>query len=351
VTALSRAADAVIIAVLAAASVIGRVVGGSRGPVGRPVGAAWRSLAGLLRLRPDVLTRPSAVGMRRLAVAGVAVNGLLIVSGGLVRVTESGLGCPTWPRCTPESLLPEAHTAVPAYRMAIEFGNRTLTIVLLAVAICVFIAAVHLRDRRPDLARLAVAQPLGVLGQILLGGITVLSGLNPIAVGSHYLLSALVLIACVALYVRAGEGDGPARRTLSPAAYRLASVLPLLGFLVLAAGTVVTGAGPHAGDETAERYDFLGARTIESVARVHSGLVWITVIGAAALYLLARRDGAVLVVRRLRLLGLVIVGQGAVGYIQYALGVPAGLVLLHMLGSALFWIALLYVRFGARTRG
>ena len=123
-----------------------------------------------LRLRPDVLTRPSPTGMRRLAVAGLVANGFIVVSGGLVRLTKSGLGCPTWPRCTPDSLLPAAHTDVPATQMAIEFGNRMLTFVLLAVGVLVFVAAVHLRSRRPDLARLAVVQPLGILAQGALGG-------------------------------------------------------------------------------------------------------------------------------------------------------------------------------------
>ena len=109
--------------------------------------------------------------MRRLAVAGLVANGFIVVSGGLVRLTKSGLGCPTWPRCTPDSLLPSAHTDVPATQMAIEFGNRMLTFVLLAVGVLVFIAAVHLRDQRPDLARLAVVQPLGILAQGALGGV------------------------------------------------------------------------------------------------------------------------------------------------------------------------------------
>ena len=346
----ARLADRAVDVVLLLGRLVGRLLGGPSGPVGRPLAAGWRRLLRSIGVRSDALTAPSTLGMRRLAVAGVVINTLIIVSGGLVRLTTSGLGCPTWPRCTPESLLPSAHTDVPTSRMAIEFGNRMVTFLLLAVAICVFIAAAHLRRTRPDLVRLAVVLPLGVLGQILLGGVTVLTHLNPIAVGSHYLLSALVLAVAVWLHVRTTEGDTPPRLTLGALPYRVAYALPALGFLVLAAGTVVTGSGPHAGDETARRYDFLGASTIQTVARVHSGLVWVTVAAAVALYVLARRDGATLVLVRLRTLGAVILAQGVIGYVQYALGVPAWLVLLHMLGSALFWIALLRVRFAVRVR-
>lgn len=288
--------------------------------------------------------------MWRLALAAVIVNALIIVSGGLVRLTESGLGCPTWPRCTPQSLVPQTHTDIPTSRMVIEFGNRMVTFLVLGVAIVAFVAAANLRRSRPDLVRLAAVLPLGVVAQILLGGVTVLTHLNPIAVGSHYLLSTLVLAAAVALLVRSGEGDGPPRRTLGTTAHRVVYVLPLLAFVVLAAGTVVTGAGPHAGDETARRYDFLGARTIETVARAHSGLVWLTVITSIVLYVLARRDGAVVVMARLRVLGMVIIAQGVIGYVQFAIGVPAWLVLLHVLGSVLFWIAILRVRYAARIR-
>ena len=200
-----RLGDRVVDIVLAT----GRAIGAVGRPLRRPLDRLWNALTRALRIRADVLTKPSAVGMRRLAVAGLLANGFIVVSGGLVRLTKSGLGCPTWPRCTPDSLLPAAHTDVPAMQMAIEFGNRMLTFVLLAVGVLVFVAAVHLRDERPDLARLAVVQPLGILAQGVLGGVTVLSGLHPAVVGAHYLLSAVVLIACVVLVVRAGEGDGP----------------------------------------------------------------------------------------------------------------------------------------------
>jgi len=311
----------------------------------------WGLLTRALHLRPDVLTKPSSLGMRRLAITGIAVNVFIVASGGLVRLTKSGLGCPTWPRCTRDSLLPAPETDIPLSRMLIEFGNRTLTFALLLVAVLVFVAALHLRTERPDLVRLAVIQPLGVVSQALLGGVTVLTGLHPASVGAHYLLSVLVLVACVALHIRAIEGDRPPRRTLPSRSYLLATLLPLAGFLLLAAGTVVTGAGPHAGDESAPRYVFLGVDTVATTAKVHSALMWLTVLGVAGLLVLARRAGRLVVVRRTYVLIAVILVQGAIGYVQYFTGVPEQLVLLHVLGSALFWVALLYVRFAARDRG
>ncbi len=343
-----RTADALVRGLLAVADLARRLVGHRLSAV---LGRGWATITARLGLRADVVTRPSTVGMRRLAAAGIAVNAFIVVSGGLVRVTKSGLGCPTWPRCTPESLLPAAHADIAMTQTIIEFGNRMLTFVLFLVAVVVFIAAAALRDRRPDLARLAVVQPIGVPAQAVLGGATVLSGLHPLLVGAHYLLSALVLVACVALFVRAGEGDLPPRPTVSPAAYRLALALPFLAFGVLAAGTVVTGAGPHAGDDTAPRYDFLGAGTVAATARVHSVLVWVTLAVVLALLVLARRDGNRRLTARLWVLVAVIAAQGGLGYLQYALGVPAWLVLLHVAGSVAFWVAVLFVRFGIRDRG
>ena len=349
-----RLADRVVDIVLAVARVVGD---GLDRPLRRPLGLAWLAATRVLRLRADVLTRPSADGMRRLAVAGLVANGFIVVSGGLVRLTKSGLGCPSWPRCTPGSLLPVSDPEIPPAQMAIEFGNRLLTFVLLAVGVLVLVAAVHLRDRRPDLARLAVVQPLGILAQGALGGLTVLSGLHPAAVGAHYLLSTLVLVACVALVVRTGEGDRPPVRVTGRLTTRVATVLPYAGFVLLAAGTVVTGAGPHAGDEDAQRYGFLGTRTVEVAARLHSVAMWATLGLVLALIVLVRREpapsptGVGRLRRRTWFLVIVIGAQGGIGYLQYLNGVPAWLVLLHIAGSVAFWVSLLLVRFAVRDRG
>lgn len=350
----ARLADRVVDVLMTVARVVGAVLGR---PLRGPLVGGWVAATRVLRVRPDVLTRPSPIGMRRLAVAGLVANGSIVVSGGLVRLTKSGLGCPTWPRCTPGSLLPTADPDVPAAQMAIEFGNRVLTFALLAVGVLVLVAAIHQRDRRPDLARLAVVQPLGILAQGALGGLTVLSGLHPAVVGAHYLLSSVVLVACVALVVRTREGDRPPVAVAGRRTTRVATLLPYAGFVLLAAGTIVTGAGPHAGDEEAQRYAFLGARTVEVAARVHSVAMWATLALVLALLVLVRGevapspDGVARLRGRTSLLVAVIVAQGAIGYLQYLTGVPAWLVLLHIAGSVVFWIALLLVRFAVRDRG
>ncbi len=339
-----------ILAVVRAVGAIGR-------PLRRPLGSGWNPIARAIGLRPDVLTRPSVQGMQRLAVAGLVANCFIVVSGGLVRLTESGLGCPTWPRCTPDSLIPSSNSDVPATQQAIEFGNRMVTFLVLAISVLVFIAAVHVRDRRPDLARLAVVLPLGVLAQGALGGVTVLSGLHPAAVGSHYLLSTLVILASVALVMRTREGDQPRVRVAGALPTRVLTVLPYAGFALLAAGTVVTGAGPHAGDADAQRYGFFGAETVLVAARIHSGVMWVTFALVIALLVLVRREpvsraqGVERLRRRTNVLVLVILAQGVIGYVQYLTGVPAWLVLLHIAGSVTFWVALLALRFAGRDRG
>ncbi|MCW2904260.1 MAG: cytochrome oxidase assembly [Streptosporangiaceae bacterium] len=301
----------------------------------------------LIRLR-DVVWRPTAASMRLLALLGVIVNAGIIVSGGVVRLTRSGLGCPTWPRCTGDSLVPTSNPHHSPVNMAIEFGNRTLTFLVLAVGVAVFIAALRFTPRRRDLVRLAAVQPLGVVAQAVLGGITVLVHLHPAAVASHYMLSAALVLAAVWLHVRASEADETPRPLVGPGLRRLSHVLGGVVVLLLAAGTVVTGTGPHAGDDHAPRFGF----HIDQVARVHGTLAWITVLLTIALLIGLRRAGAPGALRRRAAeLMAVELAQGVVGYVQYFTGVPAPLVGLHMLGSALMWIAMLRVLFGLRDRG
>lgn len=320
--------------------------------IGRGTRPAWAWASAMVHrlfagvgLRPDVIQHPSGVGMRRLAMAGVIVNIGIIVSGGLVRVTDSGLGCPTWPRCTGESLLPAASDDRPAYHTAIEFGNRLLTYVVLIVAVAVFVGALHWRRRLPGAARLAVVQPVGVVAQAVLGGVTVLTGLHPVVVGSHYLLSIVVLTACVVLWHRthlAVATDPTATISSSDVGRllrRLTGAAVVCAALVLVAGTVVTGAGPHAGDERARRYGFLGDRTVEWTTRTHAALAWVTVAVVVVLGVVAARAGVTRIRQAVEWVVIAVVGQGMVGYVQYAAGVPASLVVLHMLGSALVWVA------------
>ena len=300
----------------------------------------------LVRLR-DAVWHPTASSLRSLALLGVIANAGIIVSGGAVRLTQSGLGCPSWPKCTGDSLVPTRDSGHPALNMAIEFGNRTLTFLVLAVAVAVFVAAARLTPRRRGLLRLAALQPLGVVAQAVWGGVTVLTKLHPATVAAHYMLSAAILVAAYALYARTAEGDAPPTPLVGPRLRALAFVLTAVVVALLAAGTIVTGTGPHAGDAAAQRFGF----DIEEVTRVHGGLAWLTVALTVALIICLRRAHAPERVRRRATALLVIeLAQGAIGYAQYYLGVPALLVGLHMLGSALLWLAALAVIFATRSR-
>ncbi|WP_225993154.1 COX15/CtaA family protein [Actinomadura rudentiformis] len=373
------------------------VVPSPRNPLTRAWAAVWH---------------PTPASMRFLALLGVIGNAGIIATGGAVRVTKSGLGCPDWPKCTGDSLVPTAHPDHAAVNMAIEFGNRMLTFLVLAIGVAVFVAALRLRPRRRDLVLLATAQPASVFAQAIIGGIVVLTELHPASVGLHFLISPALLIFCVALWVRAGEGDEPVRPLVADGVRRL--ILALIGVtaLLMVAGVVVTGTGPHAGDAKSQRWGF----NIEDVARIHSAVAWLTVALTVVLLVVLRRTGPPLggrpprppgkgrltgglhsaalrsghrsgptlegrpprppgkgrltgglhsaalrsghrsgapsaLQRRAVELFVIEMAQGVIGYVQYFTGVPAVLVVLHMLGSAIMWIAVLRLIFAARDRG
>ncbi|MBE1536115.1 COX15/CtaA family protein [Actinomadura algeriensis] len=301
----------------------------------------------LIRAR-DAVWRPTAGSFRLLALLGVIGNVLIVASGGAVRVTESGLGCPEWPKCTGDSLVPTPHPEHELINMAIEFGNRMITFVVLGVGMLVFVAALRLVPRRRDLVRWALAQPMSVVAQAIIGGIVVLTDLHPAAVALHFLVSPALLVFCVALWIRAGEGDAPARPLVAPWIRGVAAALLAAAAVVLVAGTVVTGTGPHAGDASSRRWGF----EITDVTRVHSVTAWITcglvVVMAVALH---RTSAPAAARRRVHELLALVVAQGALGYVQYFLGVPAVLVVLHMLGAVLMWIAAFRLFFALRDRG
>lgn len=281
----------------------------------------------------DVVSSP--VAMRRWAVASLLANMGLVVTGGLVRVTGSGLGCSTWPQCEPGSYLP--HPEAGGHAM-VEFGNRLLTFVLIAIAIATFVAAWRARDRsgrpRRDLRRLAFVAAIGIPAQAVIGGWSVLSNLNPWVVSLHLLVSVAIIVVCVALVHRAYDLQPvPA----PPLVVWLARAVFALGMVTVVLGTVVTGAGPNSGDGGAER----NGLAPELTARVHSLSVWLTLATLVVLLLVARD---VVPVRRA---GIVVAGvsllQGAVGYAQYFLGNPPALVAVHMVGTALFAAAVAHL--------
>jgi cytochrome c oxidase assembly protein subunit 15 len=259
----------------------------------------------------------------------------LVLTGGAVRLTGSGMGCPTWPECVPGSYLPVEGQAEGALHAWIEFGNRLLTFALFFAAVATLIAVV--RSGRRDLRFLAATQILGILGQGVLGGITVLTDLNPLAVGSHLLLSIILIAAATSLHSRRHH---PYVRTSSTQVRisRLSLAHINVAFIAITIGTLVTGSGPHAGDIDAPRLDF----AITTITRFHSLSVWLLM--AITLVFLFSKSLNFETKRWLRIFLVLAIAQGGLGYIQYFLGVPEGLVVLHLLGSVLVWIAAWRIR-------
>jgi cytochrome c oxidase assembly protein subunit 15 len=266
---------------------------------------------------------PLARWLWPLAVANLLANIGIVVTGAAVRLTGSGLGCPTWPRCTDESYVAHGELGING---AIEFGNRLLTFVLAAVAILCFLAALAARHRRAT--RLAFVIGLGIPLQAVIGGITVLTDLNPWVVACHFLLSMAIIMVCIALL---DELRSPDRGIAPPLPRALAWATLLAGWVVLYLGTVVTGAGPHAGDAEAPRNGLDPA----TVSQVHAFAVYILVALTVALLVVAVRGGHRWLALVTWVLLLVEVLQGVLGWVQYWLDLPVGLVALHMLGAAL----------------
>lgn len=290
--------------------------------------------------------------MRGIALGAVLANVGIMVSGAVVRVSKSGLGCPEWPDCTGDSLVPAHDPLHGAAHMAVEFGNRMITFVVLAFAAAAVIAAWRLahgpaRTRRPDLLRLAWLQPLGVLAQAGWGAVVIYTELNPAAVAAHFLLSVGVLAAAVLLWVRTGEPQGPPRPLVRAELRRLGRGLVAAVVLLLTAGTVVTGTGPLAGDPTSPRFGF----DIRQVAQLHVDLVWITVgLTFAMLLALHLTRGPRSALRWTVALLCLEGAQGVVGYTQYFLGVPPVLVVFHVLGAALVWATTVRILLTLRER-
>ncbi len=283
--------------------------------------------------RPAFVLTPRAY--RAVTLVAVALVGAIIVSGAAVRLTGSGLGCSEWPNCSPGRLTPHGAGGHHAW---VEFLNRLFTG---AVSISVIAAALGSYLRRPfrrDLMWLAWGLVLGVVGQIVLGGITVLVDLHPVAVMSHMLLSLLILADAVVLHHRAARPGGPRAARVAAPVVAMGRVLLGAAAVVFVTGAVVTGTGPHAGDADVKRFDLL----ITDVARIHGSAV-VAFLGAALLAgLVAHRRGDLASVSRpLTVLLGVIVAQAAVGYTQYFTGVPAYLVAVHVTGAAAVLVAAL----------
>jgi cytochrome c oxidase assembly protein subunit 15 len=291
------------------------------------------------------LRHPGPRAVTRLAWATLTVNVLIVATGGLVRLTGSGLGCPRWPNCADGSLLPTRELDWHSY---VEFGNRLLTDVVAVVTAAMLVVAYLARPARTDVRRGALLVFLGVPAQALLGGVTVVTHLNPWVVSLHFVLSMVIVAVAGWLVRRAREGDAPARLVVHPLLRRLAVGLLAVAAVVVYLGTIVTGSGPHAGAPDVHRIG-VDPRT---VAQLHADAVMLLVGMSIALPVAVRATGAPAAVRRSTVVVLVVeAAQATVGYVQYFTHLPVALVDLHLLGASLLVVALTGAFLSMRDRG
>lgn len=277
---------------------------------------------------------------RQIAYLALASLSLIVLTGAAVRLTDSGLGCPDWPRCYGKVVPPLSLHSV------IEFGNRFLSGIVGFVTIGVFVAALLRSPRRRDLVWLSALLPVGVLCQAVLGGFTVTHDLQPGFVMAHFGLSMLILIAAVTLAWRAAHEPGDRPRAQDRLTVWLVRGLAVLGAAVLFAGTVATAAGPHAGGSSGQlihRLDFKGASTLTWVIHRHATLATLLGLGVVLAWFLARRRSSnAQLVETLTVVGVLMAAQGLVGSVQYEFHLPADMVWVHVALATITWIALLW---------
>ncbi len=304
-----------------------------------------QSAGALLTNLWERIPRPSRPALRRWAIASLIAQIGIVVTGGAVRLTGSGLGCPTFPSCTDESLV---NTPELGIHGVVEFGNRTLTFVVGALALAVLIAALRAQPRRRSVVRLAAIVLLGVPAQALIGGVTVLTDLNPWVVMLHFMCSAVLIGVATALVRRIDEGDEAPRPVAGPWLRVHGAAVLVVAYVVLYLGTIVTGTGPHAGDPDSPRTGL----DLEAVSQLHVDGVFLLLGLSVGFYLFARGVGAPQrTVRAALVLLAVEVSQGLVGAVQYATDLPQLLVGVHMLGAALLAAAATDVWLSTRDRG
>jgi cytochrome c oxidase assembly protein subunit 15 len=283
----------------------------------------------------DVLPTPSLRVQRLIAAAVVLSQGGIAVTGAVVRVTASGLGCPTWPQCFPGSFVPVPHAEVPGIHQAVEFGNRMITFLVVLTAALAVLAVTRARRRREVLVY-AWLMPASTVMQAVIGGITVLTGLLWWTVAIHLLVSMAMVWLAVLLYVRIGEPDDGVPTVLVPKPLRQLTILTAVVLAaVMVAGTLVTGAGPHAGDKSISAPVPRLQIEIVSLVQLHATLLVIYLSLLIGLGFGLRAVSAPRrVVKRLVVLLLLVAAQALVGRVQYATGVPAALVAIHVAGAA-----------------
>ncbi len=320
---------------------------------------------------PEAVTGISSRRYRQIVgVAGVFLV-LIVLSGSAVRLTQSGLGCEDWPKCSEGQLVPEW-----AFHSWIEFGNRLISGVIGIIVIAAALGAYRRVPRRPDLYPWAWGLVAGVLAQVVLGGMTVWVDLHPLFVSVHFLLSIVLIWNVIVLWRKSAiETDAvetaatetaatgldlslrqAAGQSPSPLTLNLSRAVMVVATVVLMVGTLVTGTGPNSGDSQALRLSF----DLRSIAQVHSATAWVLVALIVALAFQLRpqaaatrpeESGGKTPFAQVQVLLALTVSQGALGYLQYALGVPAGLVELHVAGSLAVWcVALwLHLTLGSKT--
>ena len=294
--------------------------------------------------------------LRGIFMANLVAQIGIVVTGGVVRLTGSGLGCPTWPECVEGSYVPTTRQEE-AWHKYVEFGNRLLTFVLAALAVAAIVGALawwrrqrRVGDARGAVLALAAIPIIGTIVQAVLGGVTVLTGLNPWAVATHFLVSIAIIAGCVVLVYRAGEpGDQPVTRLVRPEVRVLGWALVAVTAVVVVLGVVVTGSGPHSGDADSEARFGVDPRT---VAWLHADSVLLFLGLTVGLIVALRVTHAPARTMRFALALLVVsLAQGVIGYAQYFSGLPWVLVAIHMLGACLVWTLAVFVALSMRARG
>ncbi|WP_461145094.1 COX15/CtaA family protein [Salinifilum aidingensis] len=297
---------------------------------------------------PARISNSAPAAARALSLLVVISQTLISITGATVRVTESGLGCPTWPQCFPGSLVPQPHPEVAALHQAIEFGNRMLAPAVGIIALLCCIAAWLVRPKRRRLRAYALVMPLGVVVQAVIGGMTVWVDLLWWSVSIHFMLSAVLIYVATQLFKAAREGDGPPTWLVPARSRRLLVALVVVTFGLAFAGTLVTAAGPHAGDVATPRLDLPVPRLAETHAIL--AMAYVLILAVFGVWLRGTRPTKGL----LRVYGgaaVVVLAQGALGSVQYYLGVPELLVVLHVLGATLVIISTGLLWSEARHRG
>jgi cytochrome c oxidase assembly protein subunit 15 len=307
----------------------------------------YRAFVGLV----DRLPLPSLRVQRLIAIAVILSQAGISVTGAIVRVTASGLGCPTWPQCFPGSFTPIGVSEVPVLHQTVEFGNRLLTFAVTLCAALIVLAVVRAR-RRKEVLVYAWLMPGGTVVQAVIGGITVRTGLLWWTVAVHLLASMAMVWLAVVLYAKISEPDDGIETVQVPTPLRWLTALSGVALAgVLIAGTLVTAAGPHAGDKSIERQVERLEVEIVTLVHLHSQLLigYLALLIGLAFGLYAVGMSAAIRKRLFVLLGLVL-AQALVGIVQYFTDVPAALVAIHVGGAAACTAATAALWASLRTR-